>query len=104
MQLAPRYSFRLYVSQESALSLLAQANLRALCEAAVPGDYSIEVIDVYERPDMAEQDRILATPTVVRLEPAPRWRVMGDLSDHRLAALALDLPALAGPDSDSAQP
>ena len=70
----------------------AVANLRTLCAARVPGDHDIEVIDVLGQPALAEEARILATPTVIRLRPLPRRRVVGDLSDHGAAALALDLP------------
>ena len=74
-------------------SRAAVANLRELCEARVPGDYELEVIDVLHEPDRAEVARILATPTVLKLAPLPRRRVVGDLSDRDLAAIALDLPA-----------
>lgn len=61
-------------------------------------DHEIHVIDVLDQPELAEEERILATPTVIRLVPLPCRRVVGDLSDHRAAALALDLPPPRGPD------
>ncbi|MER5391760.1 circadian clock KaiB family protein [Saccharopolyspora sp. NPDC002686] len=73
-------------------SQAAVANLRLLCESMVPGRYELEVIDAAERPDVAAEERILATPTVVRLAPLPQRRVIGDLSDHSRAAAALGLP------------
>jgi circadian clock protein KaiB len=85
------YSFRLYVAGRTARSLAAVANLRFLCESHLPSRYEIEVIDAVERPDLAEEARILATPTVVRLEPSPQLRVIGDLSDHGRAADVLGL-------------
>lgn len=94
---APLYTFRLYVAGQSERSEAAAANLRALCDNHLAGRYELEVIDVVERPDVAEAERILATPTVVRLSPAPERRVIGDLSDHPRAASALGLPA---PDQD----
>ncbi|MGW1679999.1 circadian clock KaiB family protein [Saccharopolyspora sp. NPDC002376] len=74
-------------------SQAAVTNLRLLCESMVPGRYELEVIDAAERPDVAAEERILATPTVVRLAPLPQRRVIGDLSDHGRAAAALGLPA-----------
>lgn len=103
MEPVPRYSFRLFVAPASLLSSVAEATLRALCEAMVPGDYALEVIDVFERPDLAEQEHVLATPTTVRLTPPPRRRVTGDLSDRRLATLALDFPAPPGPSAEGAR-
>lgn len=85
------YLFRLYVAGRTARSQTAVSNLRLLCEFHLPSRYEIEVIDAIERPDLAEEARILATPTVVRLEPAPQLRVIGDLSDHCRAADVLGL-------------
>jgi circadian clock protein KaiB len=86
------YSFRLYVAGQTRRSLAAVANLRALCDAYLPGNHEIEVIDATERPDLAEQERILAIPTVIRTNPLPAFRVIGDLSDQALAAALLGLP------------
>jgi len=86
------YKFRLFVTGETGRSRQAADNLRELCEAHVAGIYELEVIDVLDHPERAEEDRIIATPTVIRLVPVPPKRVIGDLSDLELAAIALDLP------------
>lgn len=86
------YAFRLYVAGQSERSSTAEANLRALAGARLPGGYELEVVDVVARPGLAEEQRILATPTVVRLLPLPQLRVIGDLSDPPRVAYALDLP------------
>ena len=86
------YRFRLFVTGETGRSRQAADNLRELCEAHVAGFYQLEVIDVLDHPERAEEDRIIATPTVIRLDPVPPKRVIGDLSDLELAAIALDLP------------
>ncbi|WP_285775600.1 circadian clock KaiB family protein [Microtetraspora sp. NBRC 13810] len=88
-----RYSFQLYVAGDTARSKSAEANLRFLCDSLFPGTYEVEVIDTSQRPDLAEQAWILATPTVIRLAPSPQRRVIGDLSDHGRAAIALGLPS-----------
>lgn len=93
------YQFRIYVTGQSGRGQVAVANLRALCAARLP-DQEIEVVDVLEHPALAEEDRILATPTVIRLAPLPRRRVIGDLSDHGAASVALDLPAPPHPDQE----
>lgn len=90
------YIFRLYVTGQTERSQAAEANLRALCETRLPGAYELEVIDAAEQPGLAEEQRILATPTVVRLAPLPQRRVIGDLSDHNRAAYALGLPERPG--------
>lgn len=90
------YFFRLYVAGQTERSQAAEANLRALCESRLPGGYELEVVDAAERPALAEEQRVLATPTVVRLAPLPQRRVIGDLSDHHRAAYALGLPERPG--------
>ncbi len=83
--------FRLFVAGETARSLRAAAQIRTLCDEALDDDYELEIIDVLERPDLADEARILATPTVIRASPPPLRRVIGDLSDLQRLATALDL-------------
>jgi circadian clock protein KaiB len=94
------YSFRLYVAGGTERAEVALANLRQLCESRLAGRYELEVVDVVERPDWAAADRILATPTLVRVAPLPQRRVIGDLSDRARTAAVLGFPdpdALSGP-------
>jgi circadian clock protein KaiB len=51
----------------------------------------MEVIDILDRPQRAEEEKILATPTVVKEKPAPARRIIGDLSDYEKVMLGLDL-------------
>ncbi len=61
-------------------------------QGSLGGDHwEVEVIDVFERPELAEVDRILATPVLVRLYPEPRLSVIGDFGDPDAVAAALDL-------------
>ena len=59
----------------------ALRNLQKLEESALSGRYELVVIDVLAHPARAEEDRVLATPTLLRLSPGPRRRILGDLSD-----------------------
>jgi len=86
------YSFRLYVTGETTLSREAEANLRALCKNRLVDDYEIGIVDILEKPDVAETEHIIATPTIMRLAPSPLLRVIGDLSDQERAARAFGLP------------
>lgn len=86
------FSFRLYVAGQTERSMTAAANLRALCDNHLAGRYELEIVDAVERPDLAQQQGILATPTVVRLAPPPQLRVIGDLSDPWRGAAALGIP------------
>ena len=84
-------TLRLYVSGQARNSRTAIRNLESL-RAALTASAAVEVVDVREKPELAEEDRILATPTLVRREPPPVRKIIGDLSDtHRvLAGLELD--------------
>lgn len=73
--------FRLFVAGSSPRSSQAVENLRRLGDGALEGRYEMEVVDVLESPERAEEDRILATPTLIKHAPLPQRRVMGDLSD-----------------------
>jgi circadian clock protein KaiB len=76
-----RYTLRLYVSGATACSARAIEYVKTLCEEHLPGRYDLEVVDIYQQPGLAEDDRILATPTLVRRLPLPLRRLVGDLSD-----------------------
>jgi circadian clock protein KaiB len=91
------YRFRLYVAGKTELTRTVLAGLRSLCESRLQGGYELDVIDVLERPDLAEVEGILIAPTVVRLSPLPQHRVYGDLSDRDRAVSALGLPDPAEP-------
>lgn len=71
----------LYVVGWSARSRAAIANLRRICESRLsPGGYELQVIDVIEHPQAAEDANVLVTPTLIKKEPPPPWRIVGDLS------------------------
>ncbi|MEQ4204777.1 circadian clock KaiB family protein [Actinopolymorpha sp. B17G11] len=88
------YSFRLYVAGQTERTEAAVRDLRWLCESALPGRYELEIIDVVERPDLAESEGILIAPTVVRLMPLPQRWAFGDLSDRHRTAAALGFPVM----------
>jgi circadian clock protein KaiB len=77
----PAWHFRLYVAGQSPRSLTALMNLHALCHAYLQPGYQVDVIDLLDDPGRAAVDQVLAIPTLVRLSPAPRLRVVGDLTD-----------------------
>jgi circadian clock protein KaiB len=87
-----RYTLRLFVVGMSPRSVTAIRNLRALCERWLKGRYQLEVIDVYQHPEMAGRAEIIAMPTVVRSSPLPVRRLVGDLTDTRRVLAGLDLP------------
>jgi circadian clock protein KaiB len=84
-------ALRLYVAGDTGPSAQARNQLETLREQLVGNGWQVEVVDVFDRPDLAEEDQVLATPVLIRLLPAPRLSVIGDLSDWRAVAKILDL-------------
>ena len=85
------YLLRLFVTGASARTATAIANLQRICEQELEGRYEIQIIDVLEFPELAENERILATPTLLKTLPLPLRRVIGDLSDTERVLLGLDV-------------
>lgn len=87
---------RLYIAGQSPKSLSAISNLHKICEEHLAGKYDVEVIDLLEKPQLAEGDKIIAVPTLVRKLPAPLRKIIGDLSDTEKALVGLQLKPLPG--------
>ena len=86
-----RWQLRLYVAGQTPRCLAAFANLKKLCEEHMDGNYSIEIIDLLEKPQLAQGDQILAIPTLVRKLPEPVRKIIGDLSNTERVLVGLDL-------------
>ena len=76
----PRYVLRLYVSGASIKSLAAIRNIRNICQANLSGRYTLEVVDIYQQPERAVRDQVVAAPMLVKERPLPRRQVIGTLS------------------------
>ena len=88
-----KFKLYLYMSGETPPSVAGAYNLRVLLDKELKGQYSLEVINVLDNPQRAEEDKILATPTLVKASPPPEKRVVGDLSDKERVLTALGLTA-----------
>ena len=95
-----RYSLSLYVTGRTAQSQGAIFNLRSVLESALQNEYDLEVIDVLEYSDLAERDKILATPTLVKRRPEPMRKIIGDLSDREKVLRSLDVMFYADDSAD----
>lgn len=85
------WRLRLYVAGMTPRALTALHNLEEICEARIPGIYSIEVIDLLEKPQLARGDQIVAVPTLVRQLPPPLKRIIGNLSSSERVLVGLDI-------------
>ena len=97
------FRLRLYITGLTPRAERAVANLGRICSEELAGQYDLEIIDVLERPQLAEDEKILATPTLIKELPPPLRRVIGDLSDRERVLLGLDVRAAVEADARSGE-
>ncbi len=81
----------LYVAGQTPRSLAALSNLKKICETHLTGHYTIKVFDLLENPKCAEEDQIIAIPTLIRKFPEPERRLIGDLSNTERVMVGLNI-------------
>lgn len=86
-----RYLLRLFVSGLTPLSMQAVQSTRNVCEEHLKNRYELEVVDLNQQPALAREADIVAAPTLLKVFPLPRRKLVGDLSDKQrvLRGLAL---------------
>lgn len=85
------YKFLLYVSDDTQNSVLAVANLTAICREHLPGRHEIKIVDVFREPRRALADAVFMTPTLIKLGPSPVRRIVGTLSQTETVLNTLGL-------------
>ncbi|MBF2037196.1 MAG: circadian clock protein KaiB [Leptolyngbyaceae cyanobacterium T60_A2020_046] len=85
------YILKLYVAGNTPNSVRALKTLNQILEQEFQGVYALKVIDVLKNPQLAEEDKILATPTLSKILPPPVRKIIGDLSDRERVLIGLDL-------------
>jgi circadian clock protein KaiB len=90
--LAGPYVLHLYITGATPNSTRAVRNLKDICEHYLPGRYELTIVDIYQQPELAKSEQIIAAPTLVRKQPLPVRRLVGDLSNRERVLAALDLP------------
>jgi circadian clock protein KaiB len=86
-----KYVLRLYVSGSTSKSALAVENIKRICEQHLKNRYALEVIDIYQQPNLARDEQIVVVPTLIKQSPLPLRRLIGDLSDLKKVLFGLDL-------------
>lgn len=87
-----QYVLKLFVSGATPRSTAAVISVRALCEEHLQGRYDLEIIDLYQHPERARADQIVALPTLLREVPLPLLRLVGDMTNEGRVLQALGLP------------
>jgi len=98
-QAPARYVLRLFVTGSTPNSIRAIANLRRICAEHIADNCDLEVVDLYQQPELAEGNQIVAAPTLIKKMPPPARRFVGDMSDTARVLSGLDIqPAQSGID------
>ena len=85
------FVLRLYIAGQTPRSLRAVVNAQKLCADNLHGIYRLEVIDLYQQPQLAQDEQIVALPVLIKRLPPPVRMVIGDLSDKATVLVGLDL-------------
>jgi circadian clock protein KaiB len=86
-----KYVLRLYVSGSTLKSALAVENIKRICEQHLKNRYDLKVIDIYQQPNLARDEQIVAVPTLIKRLPLPLRRLVGDMSNLKKVLFGLDL-------------
>ncbi|GAB1538176.1 hypothetical protein NUACC21_08340 [Scytonema sp. NUACC21] len=89
--MSDKYLLKLYITGYTPRSQRAISNLIHLCESHLKNRHEIIIIDVLEQPQVAEAQKILVTPTLIKEFPLPQVRIIGDLSDTQTVILGLNI-------------
>jgi circadian clock protein KaiB len=86
-----RYVLRLYIAGQTPKSVNAITNIKRICEENLKGRYVLDVIDLYQQPQLADGEQIIAVPTLIKKLPPPLRRIIGDMSNNERLLVGLDL-------------
>lgn len=87
-----KYKLKLYIIGYTSMAKKAIKNLQDIC--ALPelqGIYEAEVVDLLKNPQLAESEKIIATPVLIKELPEPLRRIIGDLSDREKVLVGLNI-------------
>jgi len=90
------YRLRLYVTGATPQSRRATSEIKAICKEHLEGRYDLKVIDLYQQPQMAAEDQIVAVPTLIKALPLPIRRLVGDLSGTERVLAGLNISKTTG--------
>ena len=86
-----KYILQLYVTGMTPKSTQAIANVQKLCEEHLAGRYELKVIDIYQQPNLAKGEQIIAAPTLIKKLPLPLRRLIGNMTDIEKFLVGIDL-------------
>lgn len=92
------YELLLFIAGATPNSAEAVRNLKDVCEQYLAGRVDLQIIDIYQQPERARQEQVVAAPTLIKKRPGLVRFLVGDLSDRRRVLALLGI----SPDIDDA--
>lgn len=89
--MADKVRFKLFISGMSVKSIQAVENIKKIGDKYLKDSYELEIIDLVEKQEKAEEFQIIAVPTLMREFPNPKRIILGDLSDEKKVLKILEL-------------
>jgi len=86
-----RYVLRLFIAGLSPRSTEAIRRVTAFCEEYLANRYELEIVDIYQKPDLMRGEQIIAVPTLVKHLPAPLHRFIGSIDNEEKLLSGLDV-------------
>ena len=83
IDITEKYVFRLFISKKSPDSLYVVKNIQKFCNQYLHENYELEVVDIYEKPDLVIEEQIILTPLLIKKYPLPEERISGDLNNSQ---------------------
>ncbi|WP_348620669.1 circadian clock KaiB family protein [Pedobacter lusitanus] len=75
------YQLTLFITGASYNSVKAINNIKFICEKYLQGNYALDIIDVYQIPEIVLKEQLTVLPTLIRRGAETYKRLVGDLSD-----------------------
>ena len=85
------YVLKLFITGMTPNSKRAVENIKNICEEYLKGRYELEIVDIYQQPELVKDDQIIAIPTLVKSLPAPFRKLIGDMSNKEKILIGLNL-------------
>ena len=74
---------QLYVSGMSPRSMEAIENINKICSEFLEDSFQLEIIDLYKHPEVASEQQIIFSPSLIKRRPLPKKTLVGTFSDSR---------------------
>ncbi len=85
------YVLQLFVTGATPRSVRAIQRIKEICEDELHGRYTLQIVDIYQQPELLRDSQVVATPTLVKHLPAPVRRLIGDLADREKVLAGLEV-------------